>query len=117
MKPLIYGYIRVTEDRDDEEIRQLEGGLRKVAAAEGFCLTEICYEHQPGCYGTLYRLIEEFKQARIDPLRARICPVVVPTLDHLSAHPLLREQLVRRLDEAGVRVWVVEADAQAWESR
>ncbi len=113
--PLTYGYIRITEDRDDEEIRQLEGELRKLAEAEGFCRIEICHEDQPG-HGTLYRLIEELKQARIDPLQARICHVVVPTLDHLSAHPLLREQLVRRLDEVGVQVWVVEANAQAWES-
>lgn len=110
MKPLAYGYIRVTDDLTDDEVQQLEGKLRKLAEAEGFCLVEIRSEYQAAWYGTFYELIEDVKQAgmRPGPLQARIGSVVVPSLDHLSTHPRLREQLVRRLDEAGVRVWVVE---------
>lgn len=101
MKPLIYGYIRVTADLADDEVQQLECGLAKLAEAEGLHLTEIRSEYQPGYYGTLHELARELK-------RTTERHVVVPSLDHLSTHPLLREQLVRRLDEAGVRVWTVE---------
>ncbi|MGH3811980.1 MAG: recombinase family protein [Pseudonocardiaceae bacterium] len=101
MKPLIYGYLRVTDDLEDHELLQLECGLEKLAEAEGFCLTETRYESQPGYYGTFYELSDQLKQAQVHH-------VVVPSLGHLSSHPLLREQLIRRLEDAGVRVWVVE---------
>jgi DNA invertase Pin-like site-specific DNA recombinase len=100
VKPLMYGYLWITELADDE-VQQLECALEKLAEAEGFCLTEIRYEHQPGCHGMFYRLLAELKQASVRQL-------VVPSLDHLASHPLLREQLVMRLDEAHVRLWVVE---------
>jgi hypothetical protein len=100
VKPLMYGYLRVT-DLADDDVQQLECGLRKLAEAEGFCLAEVHYEQQPGCYGTCYRLIAELKQAPV-------CHLVVPSLDHLSTHPLLREQLLLRLDEANMPVWLVE---------
>jgi len=101
VKPLIYGYLRVTDELDDAEILQMECGLEKLAEAEGFRLIETRYEHQPGYYGTFYRLAAELKRV---PVRH----VVVPSLDHLSSHPLLRDQLITRLDEANVRLWVVE---------
>lgn len=101
MKPLAYGYLRVTKDLDDEEIRQLESGLQKLAEAEGFCLIETRYEYQLGDYGTFYRLTDELK-------RVQVHHVLVPSLDHLSPHPLLREQLLMRLEEVGTRVWMVE---------
>ena len=101
VEPLMYGYLRVTDFTDDE-IQQLECGLVKLAEAEGCCLAEIRYECQVGCYSTFYRLLTELMQAPVRQL-------VVPSLDHLSPHPLLREQLVMRLDEANVRLWVVES--------
>ncbi|MGH3695740.1 MAG: recombinase family protein [Pseudonocardiaceae bacterium] len=101
MKPLAYGYLRITQECDDEEIRQLERGLQKLAESEGFCLTETRYEYQTGYYGTFYRLTAELK-------RAQIHHVIVPSLDHLCAHPLLRAQLLMRLREANARVWTVK---------
>ncbi len=98
MKPLIYGYLRATDDLPD--LQQLERGLEKLAEAEGFRLTKTWHEHQPGYYGTFYQLTAELK-------RAQACRLVVPSLDHLSTHPLLCDQMLMRLDEAGVRVWVV----------
>ena len=100
VKSLMYGYVRVTELADDE-VQQLECGLRKLADAEGCCLAEIRYEYQAGCYRTFYGLLEELKQASVRQL-------VVPSLDHLASHPLLLEQLITRLDEVHVRLWVVE---------
>jgi hypothetical protein len=100
VKPLMYGYLRVT-DLEDDELQQLERGLEKLAEAEGFCLTETRYEYQPGYYGTFYQLTAELK-------RADVHHVAVPSLDHLSPHPLLRDQMIKRLNEAGAWVWVVE---------
>jgi DNA invertase Pin-like site-specific DNA recombinase len=96
----MYGYLRVT-DLADDEVQQLECGLKKLAEAEGCCLAEVRYEQQRGCYSTFYRLLAELKYAPVRQL-------VVPSLDHLASHPLLREQLVMRLDKAYVRLWVVE---------
>jgi hypothetical protein len=100
VKPVISGYLRVT-DLEDDEVQQLECGLEKLAEADGFRLTETRYEDQPGYYGTFYQLTAELKQADVHH-------VAVPSLDHLPPHPLLRDQLIMRLDEATVRLWVVE---------
>jgi hypothetical protein len=107
-EPLAYGYLRVTDELDDEEIRQLERGLEKFAEAKDWCLTGIWYEDQAGYYGRFYQLLGEMKRTAVRCVQARICHVVVPSLEHLSTHPLLRDQLFMRLDEANVRVWVVE---------
>lgn len=101
MKPLAYGYMRVTDDHDDDQIRQMERGLHKLADAESFCLVSTFYGYQPGYHGALIELVEELK-------RAQARHVVVPSLDHLSAHPLLRDHRIMRLDNVGARVWVVE---------
>jgi hypothetical protein len=101
IKPLIYGYVRVTEALGDDEFLQLECGLGKLAEAEGYCLTETYYEYQPGYYGTFYRLIAELK-------RTQARHVVVLSLDHLSTHPLLRGQMILRLHEVNARDWLVE---------
>lgn len=102
MKPLAYGYLRVTEDLEDDELRQLELGLQKLTDAEGFCLFAIFYECQPGYYGTFSELVEELK-------RTQARHVVVPSLDHLSRHPILRDQMLNRLErEADAQVWTVE---------
>ncbi len=97
---LAYGYMRI-EYLNDEEIQQLECGLRKLTEAEGFFLIEICYEYQPGYYGTFYRLTEEL-------MRAQVQHVVVPSLDHLATHPLLRDQLIMHLEKANPQVWTIE---------
>jgi len=101
VKPLAYGYMRVTDELDDKEIRQLELGLEKLAEAEGLRLTEICYEYQMGYYGGFYRLTTELKWGPV-------LHVVVPSLDHISTHPLLRYQLLMRLSETNVMLWVME---------
>jgi hypothetical protein len=100
VESLAYGYLRVT-DLAGDKIWQLEWSLRKLAKAKGFCLLDIVSDSRPGDYGRFYRLIGELK-------RTQIRHVLVPSLDHLSSHPLLCEQLLLRLDEVGARVWLVE---------
>lgn len=97
---LAYGYLHIG-DRDDEEIQQLKCGIQKLAETAGFCLIEIFTEYQPEYYGTFYHLTAELK-------RTQARHVIVPSLDHLSSHPLLRDQLLMRLEEAGAQTWAVE---------
>jgi hypothetical protein len=47
VKPLIYGCLRATDDLNDDEIRQMELGLEKLANAEGRCPATIYYECMP----------------------------------------------------------------------
>jgi hypothetical protein len=47
VKPLIYGYLRAADDLDDDEIRQRELDLEKLADAKGLCLATIYYEYVP----------------------------------------------------------------------
>ena len=101
MKRRAYGYLRITDELDDEEIRQLECGLQKLAETKGFCLIEICSEYQRGYYGAFYRLVDELK-------RKQVHHVVVPSFEHLSAHPLLRAQLHMRLEKADAQIWTIE---------
>ncbi len=102
MKPLIYGYLRVTDDLDDDEIRQRELGLEKLADAEGLCLATIYYEDVPIRQDAFNDLRRELK-------RAQAHHVVMPSLDHLSRHLILQDRMVRILERgANARVWVVE---------
>jgi hypothetical protein len=82
--------------------------IQKLAEAEGFSLIEIHHDHQPGYYGTFYQLIDELKRVQASHTQAPMCHVLVPLLEHLSAHPLLREQMLRRVEEANAQVWAVE---------
>ncbi|MGH3568129.1 MAG: recombinase family protein [Pseudonocardia sp.] len=99
MEPLIYGYLRVTDDLEDHEIRRMERGLQVLAEAEGFRLFTIFQEDQPGYQGGFGELTRELQ-------RADAHHVVVPSLGHLSPHPLLRDLMLACLAR--------EADAQVW---
>lgn len=100
MKPLLYGYLRVDDDPADEELSRMERRLRRHAETEGFCYAGTFHEYQPGVYRALDELVEELR-------RAEARHVVVPSMEHVSRHPLLRSYLLNRLEfEAGARVVV-----------
>jgi len=101
IRPLIYGYARVDEENDDEQIRRMQHAFSRLADAEGFCFATTFYDDTPGWHGAFFELVDELT-------RAGAHHVVVPSLCHLSAHPLLRRQLITRL--------VLAADAQLWVS-
>ena len=92
MKPLIYGYLRATDDLDDDEIRRRELGLEKLADAEGRCLATIYYECTPSRQGAVNDLQRELKRAH---------HVVTPSLGHLSRHRILQDRMVMLLVECG----------------
>lgn len=102
MKPVAYGYLRVADDHEDGQIRQLEGGLYKLAKREGFRLASILYEYEPGCHGAFIELVEDLK-------RGQAHHVVIPSRDHLSTHPLLQVNRIMHLVTLGARVWIAES--------
>lgn len=101
MMPLIYGYLRVADNLDDPEIRRMERGLHELAETEGFSFATTFHEYQPGYHGAFDELTRELQ-------RADAHHVVVPSLGHLSQHPLLRTTMLTRLTrDADAQLWVV----------
>ena len=100
-KPLIYGYLRVTDDLDDHAIRRMERGLHLLAETKGFCFATTFHEYQPGYHGAFDELTRELQ-------RAQAHNVVVPSLGHLAQHPMLQDLMLTRLArDANAHVWVV----------
>lgn len=101
LKPVIYGYLRVTDDLDDPEIRLMERGLRLLAETKGFSFATTFHEYQTGYHGAFDELTRELQ-------RSDAHHVVVPSLGHLSQHPILRNTMLTRLvREVDAHVWVV----------
>lgn len=99
MKSLIYGYMNVADGLDDQEIRRAEGGFREFAETKGFCFAATFHEYERG--------LAAFDELTCELVRAEAHDVVVPSLGHLSAHPLLRIDMLTRLGrEANAHVWV-----------
>ncbi len=92
MKPLAYGYMRVDSDARDGDIMQMELVLKDYAEREGYCFAAIFHEYDATNRAAFDELIEELQRTE-----ARC--VIVPTMEHLSIHPLLRVNLVMRLEE------------------
>jgi len=98
----MFGYLRADDETDDEQIRAMERAFRRLALAEGFCLAITFYEYTPGHHGAFHELADELT-------RAEAHDVVVPSLGHLSPHPLLRSQLIAQLVcYADAHIWVIE---------
>lgn len=102
MKPGIYGYIRVTDEEWDEETIRLERDLRNFAEKAGFCVARMFYEDDSGSYTAFHELADELE-------RAEVHHVLVPSLIHLSNHPLLRRSMLIHLeDHASARILEVK---------
>ncbi|WP_206074379.1 recombinase family protein [Antribacter gilvus] len=102
LKPLMYGYLRVTDASCRDDVVEMEERLRRLAEAEGFCFATTFHESTPGQRGALNELTAELR-------RAEARHVVVPSLDHLSRYPRVRDELLEQLrEEADAHVWTVE---------
>lgn len=66
--------------------------MKRFADIEGFCYATTFYEYQPGCYAAFAELTEELK-------RAEARDVLVPSLNHVACHELLRMLVLYRLAE------------------
>jgi Resolvase, N terminal domain len=100
MKPLIYGYMRVTDEWDDDQLRETEQQLARHAEAGGYRLGAIFHNCTPGRLNTLTALVDALR-------RSGARHVIVPSLEHLARHPLLQEQLIELL-ETGAQAQVIE---------
>ncbi|MCF4119576.1 recombinase family protein [Antribacter sp. KLBMP9083] len=102
MKPLMYGYLRATVAPGDEEAERLERRLHELAEQEGFCFAATFRENRPGERGALSELTAELR-------RAEARHVVVPSLEHISRHPRVRDELLEQLrEEVGAHVWTAD---------
>ncbi len=93
MEPLIYGYMRLDRELPDNDIRQLERVLKYRAEAVGYCFATTFHEdisRSGNGRNAFTELIEELQ-------RSEARHVIVPSIDHLSAHPLLRASMLRQL--------------------
>jgi DNA invertase Pin-like site-specific DNA recombinase len=101
LKPLMYGYLRATVAPGDE-VEGLELRLHELAEQEGFCFAATFRENRPGERGALSELTAELR-------RAEARHVVVPSLEHISRHPRVRDELLEQLrEEAGAHVWTAD---------
>lgn len=103
LEPLVYGYVRVEENAPPGALRRLEALLRDAAESRGLCFGTTFRDVVPGQRAGLRELTEELR-------RSEAHLVVVPSLDHLSEHPGVREELLTRLlTEARANVLPVAA--------
>jgi len=65
--------------------------MRRFTKVEGFCYASTFYEDVSGSRAAFEELTNELK-------RAEARHVVVPSLEHLSSHPLLRNHMIERLE-------------------
>ena len=101
MKPLIYGYMRVTEDMDDHEVCLMEQSLTTFADVEGYCLATIFYEYETGSQAAFTELLHELR-------RAEAHHVVVPSLEQLADSQIVQALMVDQVE--------LETDAALHES-
>ncbi|MFC1419369.1 recombinase family protein [Streptacidiphilus cavernicola] len=91
MKPLIYGYMRVTDDMEDHEVSRLEQSLSTFAAVEGYCLAAIFYEYENGSQTAFNELLHELR-------RVEAHHVVVPSLEQLADSQIVQTLMVDRAE-------------------
>ena len=95
MKPLIYGYMRVTDDMEDHEVFRMEQSLTTFADVEGYCLAGIFYEYDSGSQAAFAELLHELQ-------RAEAHHVVVPSLELLADSQIVQTLMVDQVElEAG----------------
>lgn len=97
LKPLAYGYLRLSPEIDDGTVRVIELKLKQYAEALGFEFATYFYEDRSGCFSAWNELLTEVQ-------RADVHHVIVPSLNHLTSHPILRLSLLQRAQEAKVEV-------------
>ncbi|TDU06619.1 hypothetical protein EDD99_5182 [Streptomyces sp. 846.5] len=90
LKPLIHGYMRVTDDMDDLEVQLIEQALTTFAEGEGYCLGTIFYEYDSGSQAAL-AVIHELQ-------RSEARHVVVLSLGQLAESQIVQVLMVDRVE-------------------
>jgi len=91
VQPLMYGYMRVMPEDGDDQLGRVEQQMRAFAETEGFYYATTFFEYTSGVHRAYDELAEELK-------RAEAHHVITPSLSHISAHPILRDHMVERLE-------------------
>lgn len=92
MQPLIYGYMRVSQDANDQQIMRMERDLRASAQDRGYDFGRIFYEHVPGSHAAFDTLTAELR-------RADAHYVIVPSFHHLAMSLILQNSMLARLEQ------------------
>lgn len=103
MRPVIYGYMRLGGNGEEEgESRVVEDELGHHADREGFFLERVFMEH--------LRSSEHSFQSMVDALRrSDVKNVIVPSLWHFARLPGLQDAMRQHIErEIGARLWVVQ---------
>jgi DNA invertase Pin-like site-specific DNA recombinase len=90
-KPLAYGYMSVSPDVDDKTIRQVEQKLKGCAEAQDLSFAAIFHEFTSGSFTEWRELVRELQ-------RAEAHHVIMPSLNHLTQHMVLRQSLLDQLE-------------------
>jgi hypothetical protein len=88
--PLMYGYMRAPDDVPDDDLERVVREMRCFAETNGFCYGTTFFENQRGSRVAFDELTAELQ-------RAKARHVIVPSLAHLSTHPILLNHLVEQL--------------------
>lgn len=98
MKPLIYGYMRVTDDMEDLEVLLIEQALTTFVNVEGYCLGAIFYEYDSSTHAAFAELVRELQ-------RSEAHHVVVPSLEQLADCQIVQALMVDQVElDAGAAV-------------
>lgn len=101
-RPRAYGYLRLPDSPENTAPSVLEEAMRRFAELHGLHFVRAFHDFSVGTYDGLQTLIDEMRAAGATVL-------LVPSLMHLAASPLLQNVYIERLEaEAGAAV--VEMD-------
>lgn len=102
MKPLLYGYMRVTDDVSDEDVLRRHGEMSRYAEAEGFTLGAVFHEHVPELQSAFEELVRTLQGSGAHH-------VIVPSMRDLAlSRPLQTAMLVRMEYTAGADVYELD---------
>ncbi|MEU6757581.1 recombinase family protein [Streptomyces sp. NPDC046685] len=79
--PIAYGYMRVRQEADDQELQLIEDRLHACAASHGLRIIDTHYEWGPGI--APQRLVRRL-------IKDDIRHVIVPSLVQITEHPLMQ---------------------------
>lgn len=101
---IMYGYLRVNATSDAAQ-RVVEQRMRGFAAAGGFDLVKIYFEHDPIIRSAFYRMFDDLQRFNVHHL-------VVPSMDHFADHERLCDlRLAQLADTAAVQVHELDEPA------
>lgn len=107
MRPLIYGYMRVVGNADqNDEPQRIKHELATYAEREGFTLDQVFTETINCSESAFYTMIEALKRYDVRDL-------LVPSLWHFARLPGLQDAMRQHIEhETGARLWIVQGQSR-----